>query len=112
MLGNGKIEHVSGMPMHLFGVGGSRLCDSHFQRPTMEQPRWRVSYEIVFGDKSSFVANNASCDLEIWTDRTKIGQEAKTRWREVDLTRPIISQELRKLEAHLETENPELHKVN
>ena len=78
----------------------------------MEQPRWRVSYEIVFGDKSSLDANNRSCDIDIWTDRTKIDQEDKTQWRKVDLTQPIISRELRKLEAHLETENPELYKVN
>ena len=100
------------MPLHLSGVGGSEHCDLHFQRPTVEQPRWRVSYEIVFGDKSSLDANSGSCDIEVWTDRTKIDQEAKTQWREVDLTHSIISRELRKLEAHLETENPELYKVN
>ncbi|KAK2548458.1 hypothetical protein P5673_031353 [Acropora cervicornis] len=77
----------------------------------MEQPRWRVSYEIVFGDKASLDANNRSCNIDIWTDRTKIDQEDKTQWREVDLTQPIISRELRKLEAHLETENPELYKI-
>ena len=112
VLGNGIIQHVSGMPLHLSGVGGSERCDFHFLRPTMEQPRWRVSYEIVFGDKSSLDANNRSCDIDIWTDRTKIDQEDKTQWREVDLTQPIISRELRKLEVQLETENPELYKVN
>lgn len=78
----------------------------------MEQPRLRVSYEIVFGVKSSLDANNGSCNIDIWTDRTKIDQEDKTQWREVDLTQPIISRELRKLEVQLETENPELYKVN
>ena len=67
---NGQIEDVFGMPLDLSSrPDGSKLCfDLGIAPGPWKQNRSYIAYEVLFRDKTSFIANTSDCNLEIWND--------------------------------------------
>ena len=94
----GQIGDVYGMPLHL-SMGGSNVCDFDFGALPGLKQRSRITYEIVFRNSASFIANSSYCNLEIWNDGEKMNNPAENK------------RSSRKLRVRLEIENPEQYKV-
>ena len=96
-LKSGQVGDVCGMPLHLFS-GGSSVCVSDFEEFSRVKQRSHIAYEVLFRKKNFFIANSSDCDLEVWKyGATKVNKQERNK---------------RSFPVRLETEKPELYKVN
>ena len=87
---NGQRSFVSGVPVDKFD--GSRLCGFDFGSIGAEAERYRIAFEVVYGDISSVLANSIiNCNMEYWRDAARLsvppGNKRSLDQREVQLTR-------------------------
>ena len=98
---NGQIEDVYGMPLDLLTrPDGSKLCfDFGIVPGPWKQHRSYIAYEVLFREKTSFVANTSDCNLELWNDPKRINPPGGNK------------RSFHRIKARLKIEDKGLHKV-